>query len=72
MFLSQLFTLAEKDLCNHTNEQLIHKSCPSESQEVSGLQPDLTVKFESTKGFHYPWPTNTIIFIYNSHLLCTK
>lgn len=71
MYLSQLFTLAEKDLCTHTDEQLIHMSRPSDSQKVSGLQPGFMVKFESTKGLDYPWPAD-IIVIYFVHTVNIK
>lgn len=39
MYLPQLFTLAETDLCTHADEKLILTSGPSTSQNTSGLQP---------------------------------
>lgn len=38
MYLPQLFTLAETNLCAHNDEKLILTSGPSTSQNTSGLQ----------------------------------
>lgn len=64
IYLPQLFTLAETDLCTHADEKLILTSGPSTSQNTSGLQPDFTVKAESTKGLDYPWPGDTSDLLY--------
>lgn len=64
MYLSELFSLTEKDLCTHV--QLIHMSGPSDSQKLSGLQPGFMAKFESTKGLDYPWPADTIVIYFTN------